>query len=121
MAFDNLAIGRIGEDLAASFLRKKGFKILTQNFRYGHTELDIVAEYKEVIHFIEVKTRRSLRMGKPYEAVVRRKVKNLLKTAHIYLLQTKRKKNRLSLDVISIVLDSNNSARTIDFFENITL
>ncbi len=121
MSSHNLATGRIGEDLAASYLQKKGFKILERNYRAGHTEIDIIAERKGVIHFIEVKTRRSVRMGKPYEAVVSWKVKHLLKTAEIYLLQTKKKRNRLSLDVISIVLDDSNNAGTIDFFENITL
>ena len=121
MPSDNLATGRMGEDFAVVHLRNNGFTILKRNFRYGHTELDIIAQKGEKIHFVEVKTRKSLNMGKPYEAVDRRKMRNLLKTAEIYLLQTKKKSHRLSLDVISIVLDHGNRVSTIDYFENITL
>src|SRR3990167_8918732 len=114
MSSHNLAIGRIGEEMASKYLRKKGFTILERNYRVGHTEIDIIAENKGKIHFVEVKTRKSLRKGRPYEAVDKRKIRNLLKTAEIYLLQTKRKKNRLSLDVISIVLDEIIGLDTID-------
>ncbi len=119
MTFSRLATGRIGESLASKYLRKKGFKILTQNFRAGKTEIDIIAEKQGKIHFIEVKTRSSNIKGKPYEAVGGRKISHLLTTATFFLLQSGKKGHKLSLDVISILLDRANKIQSIQYFENI--
>ncbi len=119
MNSSNLAIGRIGEMLAAKYLQKKGFKILTKNFRSNRTEIDIIAQRNNKIHFIEVKTRLSTVKGKPYEAVGRTKVSHLLKTATYFLLQTGKKEHKLSLDVVSILLDGANNIRSLQHFENI--
>ena len=50
-------IGRLGEKLAARYLRKNGYRILETNKHQSHNELDIIAANKEWILFIEVKTR----------------------------------------------------------------
>lgn len=119
MKSQNLATGRMGELIASSYLKKNGFKILKTNFRYKKTEVDIIAEKEGKIHFIEVKTRSSILKGKPYEAVNRRKVFHLLKTASFFLLKNEKKRNRLSLDVISILLDPAKGSYAIDHFQNI--
>jgi len=50
-------IGRIGEDIAAQWLKKKQFEIVEQNYLKKYGEIDIVArETDGKIHFIEVKT-----------------------------------------------------------------
>ncbi len=120
MTQSNLAIGLIGEKLAAQYLQRKGFKIIAKNFRSGRTEIDIIAQKKEKIHFVEVKTRLSTKMGMPYEAVRRWKVGHLLKTASFFLLQTRKKGHKLSLDVVSILWDgANNRVESLQHFENI--
>lgn len=56
----HLLLGRIGEELAANYLVKNGFYILERNWRskYGY-EIDIIAFKDNILHFVEVKTRRS--------------------------------------------------------------
>lgn len=49
-------IGRLGEELAGKFLMKRGYKIVDRNYRRPWGELDIVAERKGKIHFVEVKS-----------------------------------------------------------------
>lgn len=49
-------IGRLGEELAGKFLMKRGYKIVDRNYRRPWGELDIIAERKGKIHFIEVKS-----------------------------------------------------------------
>jgi len=50
-------IGRYGERVAARFLRRAGFRIVAKNRHYGKNELDLIAQSKKYILFVEVKTR----------------------------------------------------------------
>lgn len=62
----------MGEDAAARYLKKKGYKITARNYRTPHGELDIIAENKEYIVFVEVKTRNARsdrKYGRPADAV----------------------------------------------------
>ena len=63
------AVGRFGEDLAATYLRDAGLTIVERNWRCSDGELDIVARDGEVLIFVEVKTRSSTAFGDPAEAV----------------------------------------------------
>ncbi|MDZ7319254.1 MAG: YraN family protein, partial [candidate division KSB1 bacterium] len=51
---DEPSVGKLGENLAAKFLEEKGYHILERNYRYGHGELDIIAEKDGMLIFIEV-------------------------------------------------------------------
>ncbi len=62
----NLSLGKQGEEIAADFLKKKGMKILERNFRTPFGEIDVITEKNRKLHFVEVKTRRSTKFGKPF-------------------------------------------------------
>ena len=66
---DYKRFGYKGEDLAADFLRRKGYDIVAVNYTTSFGEIDIVARYKGTTVFVEVKSRRSERFGVPAEAV----------------------------------------------------
>ena len=51
--------GRKGEDLAAEYLVKQGYKIKYRNYRYLKAEIDIIAQKEEILAIIEVKSRSS--------------------------------------------------------------
>jgi len=57
---DIFDLGKKGEDLAADYLRKKGYRILKRNWRSGRNEVDIIADNNEYIVFVEVKTRSGI-------------------------------------------------------------
>lgn len=80
-------IGRDGEDVAASYLMQKGYRIVARNWRYGLKEIDIVARDGETMVFVEVKTRSTLAFELPQEAVTKKKMKNLVEAADAYMLQ----------------------------------
>ena len=80
-------IGREGEDVAASYLMQKGYRIVARNWRYGPKEIDIVARDGETMVFVEVKTRSTLAFELPQEAVTKKKMKNLVEAADAYMLQ----------------------------------
>jgi putative endonuclease len=78
-------LGQKGEGLAANFLRRKGYKIIAQNYKTSIGEIDIIARDRETLVFIEVKTRESLQYGQPFEAVNRHKKRKIANVATLYL------------------------------------
>ena len=71
--------GKWGEDLAADYLREKGYEIIERDWRDGHRDIDIIARSPDLrtIVFVEVKTRATDVITKPEEAVDRRKIRNI--------------------------------------------
>lgn len=63
--------GKIGEDAAAYYLTKHGYRIICRNFRCIQGEIDIIAKDGNNLVFIEVKTRTSTKYGEAKEAVRR--------------------------------------------------
>src|ERR1700737_4981136 len=65
----HIEFGKKGEELAAGWLTGKGFEILHRNWRHGRYEVDIIARYQDVVHFIEVKAGQPGIYGQPEERV----------------------------------------------------
>lgn len=90
--------------MAADYLRAAGYVILVSNFFTRYGEIDLIAMDNEVLIFIEVKYRRDLVSGSPFEAVDIRKIRNITKAARYYMY-----KNQISedtpcrFDVVGIV------------------
>jgi putative endonuclease len=100
---DHNTTGSFGEGLAATYLAEKGFVLLHQNWRHGHWEVDIIAQKETVLHFIEVKTRRTKKFGHPEEAVTKKKIQNLINASEEYLYQFPQWK-RIQFDILSITI-----------------
>ena len=95
--------GNLGERMALAYLQEKGFIILHQNWRHGHWEVDIIAEKETILHFIEVKTRRTRKFGHPEDNVDKKKIQNLIDAAEEYLFQFPQWK-RIQFDILSITM-----------------
>lgn len=74
-------IGRIGEQMVADFLKTRGYIIFYQNYRCSFGEIDIIAEDRENLIFVEVKTRSSDLLMSPADAVDDIKQGKIIKTA----------------------------------------
>ena len=85
----NNDLGSWGEKLAASYLRKKHYKIIQTGYRCRFGEIDIIAKDKEYFCFIEVKYRTTNDFGNPLEAVDFRKQNQIRKVANYYLMRNK--------------------------------
>ncbi|MBL1215088.1 MAG: YraN family protein [Ignavibacteriae bacterium] len=107
MPHQKQTIGKIGEDLAEEYLLNKGYKILQRNYRYGHGEIDIIAKDKNILVFIEVKTRNNLEFGPPELAVTKNKQRQIRKIAESYLYEKEIKETDCRIDVIAILLIKN--------------
>lgn len=85
--FTTKQTGDIGEKYTDRYLRKNGYKILERNYRRKCGEIDIIAQKGEYIIFTEVKTRAENFLARPYEAVDRRKIERIMKTAAMYIAE----------------------------------
>ncbi len=85
MAEHNI-VGQIGEETACQIMKKKGFRIVETNWRFGHLEMDIIAVSRKYIAFVEVKTRTSTFGGKrPEEYVDELKRRRMAAAANAYI------------------------------------
>ncbi|HNZ11219.1 MAG: hypothetical protein BWX99_01788 [Deltaproteobacteria bacterium ADurb.Bin151] len=106
--------GRAGEDIAAGFLEKNGYRISERNYRCPIGEIDIVARDKNDLVFVEVKTRRSADLGYPEQAVGIKKQKKISKLALWYLQEKRLNGVRTRFDVVAVMMQpSGNDIRLI--------
>jgi len=100
-------IGRRGEALAESYLKRKGYKILDRNWEGKSGEIDIVAQDGDTIVFVEVKTRSSESFGSPKEGVDGRKRKHMSSVANEYRKKKKKEDKPARFDVVAVSIKGN--------------
>lgn len=98
-------VGKLGEDVACSYLKSKKIKVLYRNFSAPNGgELDIVARKGALLLFIEVKARFEPKEGRPLEAVNRQKRSYMKRAAGSWLKLLGRSDIPYQFDVIEVVL-----------------
>jgi putative endonuclease len=111
-------LGTIGEKLARNFLKKKGYKIRETNFRCREGEIDIIAEKKDYLVFVEVRTKASSSFGSPEESVTFAKKEKLIASALVYLSERKNLPDSWRIDFVAVELDQKSKATRIELIEN---
>jgi len=100
----HLEKGRIGEDIAATFLENKGWRIAERNWSGGRGEIDIIAwETEQLLIFVEVKTRASEGFGGPEGAINAHKQDMLARTAGLYM-ESIQYDWEIRFDVVAVIL-----------------
>jgi putative endonuclease len=102
---NHLDLGAEGEARAAAHLRRRGYRIVARNVRAGGVEIDLIARRGRMVVFVEVKTRRSQRTGRPEEAVDARKRERLVRGATAWLHAHPARTRRARFDVIVCEVD----------------
>lgn len=109
-------LGKIGEELAAQYLLRNGYKILRRNFYFDKAEIDIIAQKEEeTVVIVEVKTRNSDFFGDPQSFVTPGKIKNLVKAANEYVVSNDLEVE-VRFDIIAIL--KNQKTESLEHFEN---
>lgn len=95
--------GRKGEQLAASYLKRKGYAIIANNYRRAHGEVDIIAKDGETLVFVEVKSRKNRAFGNPIDAVNPVKQKRLQFMARQYMAERELCHVNVRFDIVEIL------------------
>lgn len=120
-------IGRLGEQIAADFLEKKGFNLIERNFRKPWGEIDIIAEKRGVIRFVEVKTlardvlpdvSRENNGYRPEEQVHPWKLRKIARTAEMYM-NARKDSREYQIDVVGVFIDRKNRKARCRLFEQV--
>jgi len=111
-------LGAVGEKLARNFLKKKGYRIRQTNFRCREGQIDIVAERKGCLVFVEVRTKTGSSFGSPEESVTAAKKEKLIATALSYLDSHQNLPDNWRIDFVGVELDQNGRATRIELIEN---
>lgn len=121
----NQRIGQLGEDIAATFLVRKGFQIIGRNYRKPWGEIDLIALKGRCVHFVEVKAVTkgandfSREMDyRPEELVHISKLRKLARTATLYM-EEKRDEREFQIDAIGVILDEKTRTARCRLFEQV--
>ena len=101
----NVVFGKKGEEIASNFLKKRGYEILTRNYRSGRSEIDLITMKGNTVAFVEVKTRHNLNYGHPAEAVTESKQREIIKAAKKFIQEHPHQGIDYRFDVVAIILD----------------
>ncbi|MEY3784444.1 MAG: hypothetical protein RLZZ230_766 [Candidatus Parcubacteria bacterium] len=126
---DKNKVGAYGEEIAASYLRKKGFSILDQNYLKKWGEIDIVARGKEMTRFVEVKTvsyetklelRAAVARGtwRPEENVHYHKIQRLNRAIESWIMEHNYE-GEWEIDVIAVRIVPREKYATIKYLPNV--
>lgn len=118
MKVGKLTIGRLGEKLAREYLQRKGYRILEQNYRTRYAEIDLVAKKRDVLVFVEVRTKVGEQFGTPEETFNFQKLQKVRRNALAYAAHTKWNK-LYRIDAICIVLGQNHAVERLAHYEDI--
>ncbi len=97
------SLGCRGEELAATYLEKKGYIILQRNYRSGAGEMDIVAQDGDCLVFVEVRARSTREYGTPEESITPSKAQRLVEVAQGYLQEQGDAVREWRIDLVAIL------------------
>ena len=114
---NNQNLGQKGEDIAVKHLEKEGYKIRERNFwRRPFGEIDIVAQKKDKIIFVEVKTIEEQDDFSPEDELTPKKYRCLLKMAEIYLKEKKLSQDTpCQIDIIAITIKQTDGYKLLHY------
>lgn len=114
-------IGELGEHYAEQFLISQDYRILQKNYhcRWGEVDIVAVSPQNELV-FVEVKTRRSMKLGLPEASLTYRKVNRLIKTAMTYMMDAEHMNFRTwRIDLLALKLGRRGQLQDIKHFQSI--
>lgn len=101
------SLGQQGEEIAAKFLTKNGYQVVTRNYRWARGEIDIVARKRNMLVFVEVKTARARTFGAPETWVDERKQQQIGQVALRYLQEKEIDEMDCRFDVVAVTFYDN--------------
>lgn len=97
-------LGRHGEDLAAKYLKRAGYRILERNVRLGRYEVDIIARDGGTLCFVEVRTRATNDPVPPEDTIRDQKRRHLREAARYYMTKHPDPDQYYRFDVVAVIV-----------------
>jgi putative endonuclease len=121
-------IGALGEDIAAKYLKNKGFSVLERNFRRKYGEIDIICEKARILHFVEVKSVSQETFYnnskndnyRPEDNLHGNKAKRLRRVIEVYL-DTEANGREFEIHLLTVKIDKKNHIAHVAMFEDIVI
>jgi putative endonuclease len=110
--------GNLGEKIACDFLGNNGYRIIETNYRCRGGEIDIVAQLREILVFVEVRTKKSHYFGTPEESITPTKKEHLRAAAVHYEQNHANLPPAWRIDVVAIQMNSNGKVCRVEIIEN---
>jgi putative endonuclease len=110
--------GKLGEKIACDFLGNNGYKIIETNYRCRDGEIDIVAQQREMLVFVEVRTKKSYYFGTPEESITPTKMQHLRAVASHYEQNHVNLPPAWRIDVVAIQMHANGKVCRVEIIEN---
>lgn len=108
---EKMLLGKYGEKMARRYLRRHGYRIKRKNFVADTNEIDIIAENRDTLAFIEVKTRtlgyENPNEPRPSSSVDPKKQRGIIKAARFYAAYNPTQKKK-RFDIIEVYVNQNN-------------
>lgn len=118
MKSNNKLTGKKGEELATEFLKNKGYLIEERNFSTRFGELDIICWDRDILVFVEVKTKIGHDFGEPEEMVNKSKLSQVKRMAEIYIeVKNITWSGKCRLDVVAVILTTDKDLELIRHHE----
>lgn len=111
-------LGKLGERLAAQYLKSKHYEIIQQNRRQGHKEIDIICRFKDLVIFAEVKTTNQHSPIEPEDQLSVKKIRRLKKAALAFCLEQKIELPKTRNDLIAIKIDFKKKMANIKHYKD---
>jgi len=125
---NNLPLGKLGEELAAKYLQKQGYRIIERNFKARYEEIDIIAidpstkkvEVGETLVFVEVKARAEDDLVSPEESITPKKIRLLIKCCQYYKMLHPELPDLLRVDFVGVEFWEDGKLKEIKLIKNIS-
>lgn len=103
----NKPIGNYGEDIASNFLTSNGYKIIKRNYFKKFGEIDIICLKKDILVFVEVKSRYQKNFGSGIEYITKKKINRIKKLTEYFLLEKQITNYFVRFDIVEIYFNYN--------------
>lgn len=118
MTLRRKVLGKQGEDVAARYLEKNGYSVLARNYRCKLGEIDLIADDRGTLVFVEVRSKSSEDFGTAQESIRLKKQYKLRRVAWHYLKAQGKTGTCCRFDVIAVKFDRDGVVERIEQIEN---
>ena len=107
----HLSLGARAERIALSYLKRKGYRLLTRNYKTSAGEVDIVAKHRGEIIFVEVKSGISHPPFYPRDKVDEKKRRKIVQVAETYLRRKGLSRAKVRFDILEVSFKTSNDQK----------